>query len=181
MTTTNLFVELVVIGAGLALWGCLLCCTVCGFGWISCVPLSPAVFLPVLVVVYVLGIVCDRVSDWMFGVWDDHLRARIHGSVANYRRARVVLYAEGTKAACALFDYNKSRIRIARAWALDLFLCALTAPVFVLRQLASIQTGNRIAFAASPFLGFLVAAFLTVWSWYRLVTNDYERLREMVD
>jgi len=181
VSTTNLFVELVVIGMGSALWACLLCCTVCGYGWLNSVPLSPVLVLPGLVVVYVLGIVFDRVSDWLFGVWDDHLRVSIHGSVANYRRARILLYAEGSKAACALFDYNKSRIRIARAWSLDLFLCAVTAPVFVSRQLDSIQTGKRIAVGTSLFLAFLVVAFLTLWAWYRLVSNDYERLRETGD
>ena len=67
MSTTNLFVELIVIGIGAAIWVVLAALAVFGYSW---VPLdqvfSTFAAAPFLGVVYVLGIILDRVADAVF-------------------------------------------------------------------------------------------------------------------
>ena len=61
MSTTSLFVELIVVGVGAAIWLTLLTLALFGYGWVQ-VPadkaLSIPAAIPILAVVYVLGIVC---------------------------------------------------------------------------------------------------------------------------
>lgn len=76
MNTTSLFVELVVIGVGALAWVALLVLSVFGYDWVPLDPLlAAAATVPLLSVVYVLGIVSDRVADLLFDlVWTRTLR-----------------------------------------------------------------------------------------------------------
>ena len=71
MATTALFVELVVIGFGAAIWVVLLACSLFGSEWLAIrEQLGVVLALPSIAFVYVLGIVSDRVIDGLFGkVW----------------------------------------------------------------------------------------------------------------
>ncbi|NJN21306.1 MAG: hypothetical protein HC812_09070 [Leptolyngbya sp. RL_3_1] len=67
MSTTDLFVELLIIGVGAAIGLFLLVLTVFGYGWLAWDGLlSLPALLPILAIVYVLGIVVDRFSDRLF-------------------------------------------------------------------------------------------------------------------
>jgi len=75
MNTTNLFVELIVIGVGAFIWLILLVLSVFGYAWIPIEHmLAPAVTIPMLAVIYVLGIISDRIADTVFdAIWSDDL------------------------------------------------------------------------------------------------------------
>lgn len=63
MSTTNLFVELVVIGVGAAIWIVLLGLAVIGCEWATDIEaVSLVAIVPTLAVVYVLGIVSDGLT-----------------------------------------------------------------------------------------------------------------------
>ena len=67
MSTTNLFVELVVIGVGVFIWVVLFVFSVIGMDWIrisDTLLISSAI--PALAFIYVLGIVWDRFIDYLF-------------------------------------------------------------------------------------------------------------------
>ena len=65
MNTTNLFVELIVSGVGAAIWVCLLVLLLFDVDRSALVALSamPVLAIPALAVVYLLGILTDRLSD----------------------------------------------------------------------------------------------------------------------
>jgi hypothetical protein len=68
MSTTTLFVELVVVGVGALAWVCLLLMAGLGHEWVPVDKLfSPSATVPVLALVYLLGIVTDRVADTVLG------------------------------------------------------------------------------------------------------------------
>jgi hypothetical protein len=62
MSTTNLFVELLVIGVGCAGWLTLLAVAALGYAstLVMCLLSTPAAAVPALALIYLLGIVLDR-------------------------------------------------------------------------------------------------------------------------
>jgi len=181
MSTTGLFVELVVIGSGTAAWLYLLGASLVGLELLATKDLSSVLLIPALAVVYVLGIVTDRIADWAFSRWDNSIRIRILDSIPKYRQARLLLYSLANERLCKLFDYNKSRIRIARAWTLNLLLCAITAPTFVCLRCDSLQPTGKTVYSVTAFFLLTAAAVLTTWAWRILVVNDYSRLKEAAE
>jgi hypothetical protein len=71
MSTTNLFVELVVIGVAAVAWTCLLILTGFGHEWVPVDKLfSASTIVHLLALVYLLGIMSDRFSDTLLGpIW----------------------------------------------------------------------------------------------------------------
>ena len=104
MNTTNLFVELIVIGAGATLWTLLLILSLFGYAWVPFGGLlSLPALIPILSVIYVLGIVVDRLADALFEqIWKEGLLASVY-SQANrneqYRNDRRLLYTESDRLA----------------------------------------------------------------------------------
>jgi hypothetical protein len=90
MSTTKLFVELIVIGTGAFVWVVLLALTVFGYNpAILDLLKSPTVFVAMIPIIYVLGIITDRIADATFErAWDRNLKAKICGSKENYDRAK---------------------------------------------------------------------------------------------
>jgi len=86
MNTTNLFVELVIIGIGAGVWLLLTLLCVFGYSWI---PLEKIMTLPALIptlaLLYVLGIVVDRMADFAFQCWDKNLRQKHFNKSADYQ------------------------------------------------------------------------------------------------
>ena len=139
----------------------------------------PALILPFLAITYVLGIVMDRVSDWLLTSRKTQLRILVFGSVESYRSARLAVLREGGPGITELFEYGRSRIRIARSWAFAFALNAVTALPYSLLQLGIPTLSHRIACGLSLMLPILGLSLLTFWAWLCLVTNDYERLLEV--
>ena len=175
MNMTDLFVELIVAGSGVAVWIFLLLSTVFDLDWANLLPDQASSFLlliPSLSVVYVFGIVLDRVADHLFAVWDKPLRWRKFKDNAAYHGARTYVTAYGTEEISNLFKYHRHRLRICRAWSVNFALLTITAPLSAWVRLSSASV------AVTGFLGF---GFLTVMSWVtwrRLAMNDYKELLE---
>lgn len=117
MSTTNLFVELIVIGVGTFIWILLLLSAM--FGWelgtlVSLVPLETAV--PLVSLVYVLGIAMDRLADVTFEtLWGKSLRKSRFGELRNYYDARRQILTKSERLS-ELLEYGRSRLRICRGW-----------------------------------------------------------------
>ena len=91
MSTTSLFVELIVVGVGAAIWLALLTLALFGYEWVQ-VPadkaLSIPAAIPILAVVYVLGIVSDRMIDILFHrLWGTKLRSQQFPDTKDYYEA----------------------------------------------------------------------------------------------
>ena len=176
MNTTNLFVELLVIGLGPA----------AALGLIVLVALGPEVgslaealaftsslgfIIPALGLMYVLGIVTDRVADRVFGFWSKGIRVRYFESDGAYHEARrtIVMYSETI---WGLRQYGRSRMRIARGWALN---AALLMVPFNLWALGSAGLAGGVAAVMNCALVTLLVG--AAYSWNALTHSEYRKIR----
>lgn len=176
MGTTNLFVELVVIGVGAAAWLVLLVLAAFGWAW---VPLeqtfSSTALVPLISVVYLLGIVSDRVADSLFErVWVPRLRAATFPALAAYHDARRDILTRSARLADQL-EYGRSRLRICRGWALNAVLTALALDLFLWRQVTGPPAVRLALFGTVALLALAGACW---YSWRALTVTEYRKVRE---
>jgi hypothetical protein len=178
MSTTNLFVELLVIGVGCAGWLALLTVAVLGYDstLVRNLLSTPAAALPALVGVYLLGIVVDRVADASlhflraerksheyFSTEDESLRQR------GYVLTKSPYFA-------TQFDYSRSRQRICRGWILNAVILAIGINVFLVARPAMIAHPRLLSAFFTPTLLLLAAA---CWfSWEKLADTELKRIRD---
>jgi hypothetical protein len=179
LSTTDLFVELVVIGTGPVVWLAVLILSVLGYNWIPYdETIALLALLPLLSVAYVLGIVVDRLADSLFGVWDKPLRRSAFPDNAEYRSARTYIYIHATETIIGLFEYGRSRLRISRAWSLNWALLAIGAPILVWTRFRWLPFGTRVAVSIGCFVVCGLGAITTWFVWRKLAVSDYKRLAE---
>lgn len=177
MSTTNLFVELLVIGVGASLWIGLLVCGIVSVGdipapWLRSYPL----LLVSLAFLYVLGIITDRMADWTFDqLFSSRIRSRCFDSKRAYQDARRFVLNSSDRLA-DLHEYGRTRIRISRGWSLNSALAALVLSLQTLCQPAgSLWTSAAARWGIVGLAGLSLAAW---WSWRLLVTFEYLKVRE---
>ena len=175
MNTTSLFVELVVIGAGVITWVVLLAVALGGYPVASFgqgVLLASAI--PVLALVYVFGIVWDRLADTIFNrFWGCDLRARYYSDTGEYYRDRRAILISAP-ALADLLEYGRSRLRICRGWSLNALLIAIS-----LWLLLGLQTG--LANTAILLFASLAALLLSLGCWFawrNLTLTEYRKIKD---
>lgn len=176
LTTTQLFVELLVIGIGAALWVALFVAAVFGYRFDEGLSrLDPLLFIVVGAVAYALGIGVDRFVRAMLAPLAEKA----------YRRA--IIDKEGLPVAQAMerhilvsseplwrqIQYNRSRLRICRAWAVNAFLILTAFMVWNIR-VKVVQVGPFLAMVG---LGLLICA-LMAWAAWALLQDYYKNLRD---
>jgi len=177
MSTTSLFVELIVIGSGVFLW--LLFLSLACFG-ISDIALNQTILLgsaiPVLSFIYVLGIVWDRLADAFFGrVWGDGLRSSEFEDIADYYDSRRVILTKSPELS-ELLEYGRSRLRICRGWTLNAPLVGLSLELFLFSRPDLLQ--NTLAVSV---LVVAVSVTLTLGCWFAwssLAKAEYRKVKE---
>ena len=177
MNTTNLFVELIVIRVGTAAWLFLLVLSVFGYGWVQADQLlSPFSAIPILAVVYVLGIITDRVADTVFErFWINDLRDRYFADKGDYYNARRLILTQSENLS-DLLEYGRSRLRICRGWAVNAILILVSLNPFLWLRFEDSHLGLSISIFASLLLVlFAVAAW---FSWYKLTSSEYRKVKE---
>jgi hypothetical protein len=177
MSTTNLFIELVVVGVGAAIWVCLLILAGFGYEWVPVDKLlSPAATVPMLALVYLLGIVTDRTSDTLLGPrWARGNRARVYGNEGHAYAADKALVLSNPEFA-KLFEYNKSRQRICRGWAFNAIAILLSLHAFLWFRFDLTSISIRVA-----VLGTILLLLLACGCWYsgrRLNRVQYQKVKE---
>jgi hypothetical protein len=179
VSTTDLFVELIVIGTGPVLWLSVLVLSVFGYGWIPYdETLALLALLPLLSVAYVLGIVVDRLADSLFSVWDGSLRRSEFPDDTEYHRARTYIYMHATEMVISLFEYGRSRLRISRAWSLNWALLAIGAPILVWTRFPWLPFSTRVTVSVGCFVICGLGTIATWFVWRKLAVSDYKRLAE---
>ena len=180
MNTTNLFVELVVIGVGILAALILLVLSIFGYEWVSWnIITSPTILIPLLSVTYLLGIVVDRIADLLFKKWNRDLRLQIFPNNHEYHLARNYVYQFAGEQVIALFLYGRSRLRICRAWSLNCILLAVSLIVFIWTRLSQVSNETRISITIFGTAFFVIGAIANFLTWRKLADNDYKRLFEM--
>ncbi len=177
MSTTNLFVELLVIGVGATCWvGVLLF----GGNRIDDIPEAwlrsyPLLFI-LLAFIYVLGIITDRMADWTFDqLFSRHIRSRFFGSKREYQDARRLVLSSSSRLA-DLHEYGRTRIRISRGWSLNAAIAAIVLSIESIWQPNHPLWGSKtIPWAIVGFLCLSIAAW---WSWQLLCNYEYLKVKE---
>lgn len=175
MATTRLFVELLVIGIGVAVWLSFLLATIFNLRldlrWWG---LEGAPVFAFFGIAYVLGILVDRAAYSLFQPLEKHHREKILGEDPEppvEDRERFILVQSS-----ALRDqilYNRSRLRICRAWMLNFFLICLFSEIWALQI---------YSWALNPIsLTALGLAALTAFTANTLVRDHYRNIRASYD
>jgi hypothetical protein len=134
MNTTNLFVELVVIGVGAVFSFGLILLTLFGYDWIAWEKITSSVMIiPFLSITYAIGIVVDRLADRLYFNYNKKLRLQVfpdNGDV-HFHSARTYVYNYCSDSIFSWFSYLTSRLRISRAWSLNCILLGISIFAFV--------------------------------------------------
>ena len=177
MNTTNLFVELIVIGAGVFIWVVLLVFSFVGFNLESIdntLLLGSAI--PVMALIYVSGIISDRFADNIFGkLWGDALRTRYFNSNGDYYNARRNILTN-SESLSELLEYGRSRLRICRGWSINALLIGLALNLFIWRQGETLPQAFEIS-----LIGTCVCLALSIGSWYswrNLTEVEYRKIKD---
>jgi hypothetical protein len=176
MSTTNLFVELIVIGIGAAFWVVFVILSIFNYTW---VPFDKLMSLPAIVpglsVIYVLGIVVDRLADWVFHFRAESLCLKWFRSLEEYYTARTLIYTR-SESLRELFEYSRSRLRICRGWVINCILIVCGLNLFIWFRLSPSDGRLKLSIFGSLSLGLFA---LGAWhAWYGLASNEYRRLLE---
>jgi hypothetical protein len=134
MSTTTLYAELIVVGSGAAIFVLLLCYSLFGdpswFGKLWALSSSGKLvsLVPVLPVVYFLGIVMNSLGYVMFKGPEEKIRKRAFPDPApsdnesKYSKIRNTLYTSNDKDLIEAFAFRRSKVRICRGWFVNCIL-----------------------------------------------------------
>lgn len=176
MNTTNLFVELVVIGIGVLMWIAIFVVALAGYAWF---PTDDTFLLiaalPSLAIVYVLGIVWDRLADFIFDrMWTNVLKAEHYSTVGHYYDDRRIILTQ-SKPLSDLLEYGRSRLRICRGWSLNALAIAFSSTLFVLlRPEAEVPA----AVGTTCVVACLLLSVGCWLAWQSLSKAEYRKIRE---
>jgi hypothetical protein len=183
MNTTNLFVEVIVIGTGALIYIALLSLTI--FGCEPFVNLLTSIekmqlgemsllvsAVPAFSVIYVLGIVTDRIANKIF---DECYGAKLEtGCFPNDSlfKSRHTIYTQAGYLSTKL-EYGRSRLRVCRGWTLNFVLIAVSMILFLYVRLP--DQAVQLGVIAVIVFGTLAAA--TGWTWYQLIKTEYAQVK----
>jgi hypothetical protein len=182
MSTTNLFVELVVIGVGAFTWVCLLLLAIFGVdaAFLKELINTPAATVPALSAIYLLGIVTDRLADGLFHLArmeTKHRESYAEGK-EQYFRDRAFVLANSQQFA-QLYEYSRSRQRICRGWAFNAVAILVSLDLFLLMRHSNVHNWGVVALVTSCFLAALAIA---CWlSWEAMTDTELKRIKEQAN
>jgi hypothetical protein len=169
MATTQVFVELLIIGMGAGIWLVLLLAAILGYRFDTVIPKADTWCVVVLGgLAYVLGITVDRLARNLFKAVENRMgRKRSHDAEASERRERYIL--TNSEALAGQIHYNRSRLRICRAWTLNIFL-TLVFFLFWNLRVGAIEPGTC---AAMIVVGCVLCALVATAAW--TLSGDCEK------
>lgn len=173
MNTTNIFVELVVIGFHTLIGISIIVLSFFGYENIEAEKLLTInLALPVLATAYILGILVDRIADRIFLAQDHKMRPP--GSEANspsFLTMRFYILHKSSDIYAQL-EYIRSRLRIARAAIFNFVLMTFSVLLFVWLQLGeSLPAVSLILLYVGTLIVGAVLALVSYQSWRGLVTS----------
>jgi hypothetical protein len=133
MSTTALFIELLITGLQSTIWLTLLILSFLGFDWINPERLRgfeimmATILLPI---VYPTGVFVDYLADQLFRRWE--LKIRESFILDKTQTALKLLMQTKDPSLAAHFGYIRSRIRISRSSALNFALITVTSVIFTI-------------------------------------------------
>ena len=177
MSTSNLFVELIVIGAGVLIWLALLVFTALGFPSLEFgESLLFVSAIPLLATTYVAGIIWDRVVDYVFEkIWVDRWRVALFPNKKDYYEARRTILTKSERLS-DLLEYGRSRMRICRSWTLNSILIGFSLNIFLYKKFLENDNFEMLIITATSIS---VAFSIGAWfAWSSLVKTEYRKIKE---
>jgi hypothetical protein len=178
MNTTNLFVELIVIGIGAAIWITLFVFSFLGYTWAPTPDkwFSFAVLIPTVSVIYVLGIIVDRLADSSFEkLWSKTIRNKWFQNIDEYYRARRLIYKSSERIG-DLLEYGRSRMRISRGWAFNAALIFVGFNLFMALQSPHFDSKLLVWIVGAVALALLT--YGAYFSWLSIIVTEYRKVKE---
>ena len=182
MNTTALFVELIVIGIGTAAWIALLLLSIFGYLWIPAQQVTALIaLLPFLSLIYVLGIVTDylvfNIYRRVFRRLEDSFCRRYLGKEIDIETIRTYVYTYATENVINRFEYDRSRLRICRAWSVNFMFLAISTLIFLWTDFVEVDSSNKIKISIFSTITFASGFAATFYTWRNLSEGDYKRLK----
>lgn len=181
MNTTSLFVELIVIGVGAFV--ALLLLTLALFGTpTSLAPLllSFQAWLLALPLIYLFGIVIDRLADRSFSRrWESELLREVgyDSEEEFFEHRRIVMHRSAPFS--EQLDYGRSRLRICRGWVLNTILLLVSWLGFLFLQLREVDGfWGLVAYTVVVALALVWTSFL---AWRHLAVAEYRKVRRQAE
>ncbi len=177
MSTTLLFVELLIAGIQVLIWFVLLILTVFGYEWTFTFPVQAMRDWQVLITaillsfVYVLGILFDRLADLLFSKWDRAIGSKRFPDAPHAFSVVRFQISKDNEYLNHQFEYTRSRLRIARASSLNFAVTTILALTFVAARLQGVQDHSKLLiFIAVTGISLTGLAIMT---WYHLVRTYF--------
>ena len=178
MSTTNLFVELLVIGLGASAWVALFLLTALGYdaALVRSLLDEPVLAIPALAAAYLLGIITDRLADTLFlSLRMEEKRRRYGGGADQYFKDRALILAN-SESFTQQYEYGRSRQRICRGWTFNAVALLVASNLFLVANRAQIPNWPRLSFVTSVLL---VAIAFGCWlSWEKLSSTELSRMKD---
>jgi hypothetical protein len=178
MATTSLFVEILIVGLEALVWIGLLAGTIWDLG--ACIKIlkgwgdySALITTLLLALAYVLGILIDRAADSfykIFGYKPDNPPASV-----GKMRMRIMNSSEGI---ARFLDYQRSRLRIARATVFNVLVTILVGSYWMFRCYLTPESSNN-ALGGILMIGVgIIVLVLTVMATRRIEEAHIKRLTD---
>ncbi len=181
MNTTNFFVELIVIGLGGSLALLIILYPFVDQTNIQAILTTirdsgnGMLALAVIPLVYLFGILIDRIADHFLKRWEVKIKFTYFDSTDAIRDARTLVFSK-TDRLSNLLEYNRSRLRICRGWALNglLLLIATNVAIFKAETLSWLPAVlYTIVLSLFTLLNFLI--------WRSLTNKEFEKLKSYAE
>lgn len=185
MNVTALFVELLMVGIGTATWLALFLAAILSYKFDTMILTDNKALIGTLIaIVYVLGIVMDRLIRGMF---TSTLEERARRKVFNDERVKHVkdlaphidehnlsmeiekFIRAHSQSLASKIDYNRSRLRICRAWVLHFFLIGISFACWNAR--VDVLPWSR----AIWLIGVDILLFIFTWRATVLLAEDHQK------
>lgn len=179
MKSTGYIIELLIAGAGTVLWMGLLLVAIFGMDWIPMdLMMEPGILIVLSPFIYAIGVITDRTVDDFFDArFKENDKNPKFLSKEAYFKARTRIFL-ASEALTEHMHYNKLRIRICRAWAVNASLIAIAANIWLLlphTPILSTMGRWQAGIATSLILG--SSAWLAFRAWRKLSEKEANYLR----
>jgi hypothetical protein len=187
MSTTAIFVEVLIIGIQAAIWVTLLILSMFGYHWATTLKLNlqgweSLATIGVLSFCYTLGVIVDRLADAFYIIlnpktfllrnkWINRNADRAHDSV------RIAVLCSD-KSLTNFLEYLRSRLRIARATVFNIVLTMITTLLFISTQCDTIGCESRLSLGVTTLFIGIMLSIITFFTTAMLQVTYENRLKQ---
>lgn len=178
MSTTLLFAELIIIGVQAILWIFLLLLTIFGLDWLNILKnlnlsdWQTTIVIVALSLVYMIGIIVDRIADLLFAGWDKKLRDKICPKPPMAIAVMRFELGKDNEYLNRQFEYTRSRMRISRSSVVNFTLSTLFGLILILTRFGNITPSEKIKYILVIIITGVILFTSALYTWQKL-TKTY--------